>query len=71
LIINTKPYDAKEIKEILKIRAKYEKIKLDEEALEYLTELGTKTSLRYVIQLLAPSSEMQSMKGQKKLPKSM
>jgi len=55
LIINTKPYSEKEIKEILKIRAKIEKVKLDEEALDYLTQLGVKNSLRYAIQLLAPA----------------
>jgi len=69
LIINTKPYDAKEIREILKIRAKYERVKLDEEALEYLTELGTKTSLRYVIQLLAPSNEIAKYEGLEKITK--
>ena len=56
LIINTKPYGEREIREILKIRARTEKVKMDEEALEYLTQLGIKNSLRYAIQLLAPAS---------------
>ncbi|MEM7821256.1 MAG: RuvB-like domain-containing protein [Candidatus Aenigmatarchaeota archaeon] len=55
LIITTKPYTKEEIKEILKIRAKEEKIELDTNVLDYLAELGEKTSLRYVIQLLAPA----------------
>ncbi|MCW1300990.1 MAG: RuvB-like helicase [Candidatus Nanoarchaeia archaeon] len=58
LIINTKPYTEKEIRKILEIRAQAEKIKLDDEALDYLTQLGTRTSLRYVIQLMAPSFEI-------------
>lgn len=58
LIINTKPYGKKEIRRILEVRAKAEKVKLSPEALEYLTEIGVKTSLRYVIQLLAPASEI-------------
>jgi TBP-interacting protein len=58
LIINTKPYGKEDIKKILEIRAKSEKIKLSEDALEYLTEIGSKTSLRYAIQLLAPAFEV-------------
>ena len=56
LIINTKPYGEKEIREIIKIRAETEKIKISKEALEYLVQLGIKHSLRYAIQLLAPAN---------------
>ncbi|AAL81971.1 TATA box-binding protein [Pyrococcus furiosus DSM 3638] len=56
LIINTEPYKKEEIREIVKIRAREEKIELSEEALEYLAELGEQTSLRYAVQLLAPAS---------------
>ena len=56
LIINTKPYGEKEIREIIKIRAETEKIKISKEALEYLVQLGAKHSLRYAIQLLAPAN---------------
>lgn len=56
LIINTEPYRKEEIREIVKIRAREEKIEVDEEAVEYLAELGEKTSLRYAVQLLAPAS---------------
>ncbi|BAA30923.1 RuvB-like helicase [Pyrococcus horikoshii] len=56
LIINTEPYKKDEIREIIKIRAKEEKVELSEEALEYLADLGEKTSLRYAVQLLAPAS---------------
>ncbi|MEM5830071.1 MAG: RuvB-like helicase [Candidatus Aenigmatarchaeota archaeon] len=55
LIINTRPYNEKEIREILRIKAKHDKIELDEEALEYLTQLGVKNSLRYAMQLLHPA----------------
>ena len=58
LIINTKPYSAKEIKKILEIRAEAEKVKIDKEALDYLTEIGARTSLRYAIQLIAPAYEV-------------
>jgi TBP-interacting protein len=66
LIINTKPYEKEDIKKIIEIRAKSEKIKLSEDALEYLTEIGSKTSLRYAIQLLAPAFEVAKEKNPKK-----
>lgn len=57
LIIRTKPYTKDEIKEILKIRSKATKIKLTDEALEKLTEIGAETSLRYAVQLMEPAWE--------------
>lgn len=56
LIINTEPYRRDEVREIVKIRAHEEGIEISEEAVEYLAELGEKTSLRYAVQLLAPAS---------------
>jgi TBP-interacting protein len=69
LIINTKPYKKDEIKKILEIRAKVEKIELDKEALDYLTELGEKNSLRYAIQLIAPAFEYAKEKKSEKIYK--
>jgi TBP-interacting protein len=69
LIINTKPYIAQEIKKILEIRAEAEKIDLDKTALDYLTEIGTKTSLRYAIQLIAPAHEVAKHENSKKIMK--
>ncbi len=58
LIITTKPYTKDEIRKILEIRAEKEKIKIEKDALEYLTNIGEKTSLRHAIQLLAPAYEV-------------
>jgi TBP-interacting protein len=69
LIINTKPYSKEEIKKIIEIRAKSEKIKISEEALEYLTEIGTRSSLRYAIQLIAPAFEVAKEKKGEKIEK--
>jgi TBP-interacting protein len=69
LIINTKPYKKDEIKKILEIRAKAEKIEIDKEALDYLTELGDKNSLRYAIQLIAPAFEYAKEKKSGKILK--
>ncbi|WP_297438246.1 RuvB-like helicase [Thermococcus sp.] len=56
LIINTEPYGKDEIREIVRIRAREENIEVSDEAMEYLAELGERTSLRYAVQLLAPAS---------------
>jgi len=60
LIIETRPYTKEEIREILKIRAAEEKVELEEEALELLTEIGAEKSLRYAVQLLTPAKILAS-----------
>lgn len=57
VIIMTEEYDRESIKEILKIRAREERVEISEEALGKLTELGAKTSLRYAVQLLSLASQ--------------
>ncbi|MEM2987208.1 MAG: RuvB-like helicase [Nitrososphaerota archaeon] len=58
LIITTRPYNKEEVKEILKIRANEENVKLTLEALEKLTEIGVSKTLRYAVQLLTPASQV-------------
>jgi TBP-interacting protein len=70
LIITTKPYSREEILEILKIRAKAEKIAIEEDALELLADIGAQTSLRYAVQLLAPAAEIAVMEKAKKVGRS-
>ena len=67
LIIRTRPYTEDEIKEILKIRAKEEKVELEDEALEYLTKIGAQFSLRYAVQLLTPAKEVALLDGRKRV----
>jgi len=55
LIIKTRLHTRDEIKEILKIRAKEDKIELSEDALEKLADYGVKESLRYAAQLMIPA----------------
>jgi len=57
VIIATHEYDADSIREILRIRAREEKVTIDEDALEKLTEIGSKTSLRYAVQLLSLAAQ--------------
>ncbi len=67
LIITTEPYTRDEIKKILEIRAEESKIDLTDEALEMLTDLGEKNSLRYAVQLLAPAYEFAKLKNSGKV----
>lgn len=69
LIINTKSYTPEEIKKILEIRCEAEDIKTSNEAIDYLTKLGARTSLRYAIQLMAPAFEIAKEKKSKKIKK--
>lgn len=69
LIISTRPYTRDEILEILKIRAKAEKVTVAPEALEHLADIGGRTSLRYAVQLLAPASEVAASERAKKITK--
>ena len=62
LVITTKKYDPKDMREIIMTRAKKEGIKISSDALDYLVEIGQKASLRYAIQLLAPAWEISSKK---------
>ncbi|MEM1598580.1 MAG: RuvB-like helicase [Pyrobaculum sp.] len=55
VIIKTRPYNAEEVREIIKIKAKEQNISLSEEALQLLTKIGAEHSLRYALQLLTPA----------------
>ena len=55
LIIRLLPYDLDEIVQILAIRCETEGIEIETDALAYLASIGTRTSLRYVVQLISPS----------------
>ncbi len=63
LIIITEPYNKEEMREIIKIRIREERIKISEEAVEKLVDLAEKNSLRYSIMLLAPIKELTEIHG--------
>lgn len=56
LIIHTKPYTSDEIRQIIETRCEEEDVEMTEEALDFLTEIGESTTLRYAIQLITTSS---------------
>mmetsp|Transcript_13627 Transcript_13627/g.16215 ORF Transcript_13627/g.16215 Transcript_13627/m.16215 type:complete len:199 (-) Transcript_13627:317-913(-) len=54
LIIRTMPYTLEEMIHILSIRAGAESIEFEDAALAALGEVGSRTSLRYAVQMLTP-----------------
>ncbi|OYT33163.1 TATA box-binding protein [Archaeoglobales archaeon ex4484_92] len=67
LIITTDPYDEEEIRTIIEIRAAESGILLTDDALNKLTEIGVRTSLRYAVQLLAPAYEFATARNSGKV----
>merc|ERR1712032_1722600 len=52
LIISTTPYEEKEVRQIIDIRAEEEDVEMEEEAKDLLTKIGMEASLRYAIHLI-------------------
>ncbi|KAI0224428.1 RuvB-like 1 [Lamellibrachia satsuma] len=63
MIIRTLPYSQEEMSQIIKIRAQIERIDINDESLQALSEVGVKTTLRYAIQLLTPGSLLANING--------
>lgn len=63
LIIKTVPYTKDEQKSILKLKADVEEVSLDDSCLDHLAELGSKTTLRYAIQLMNPAKQLSQISG--------
>lgn len=63
LIIPTNPYAPEEIKTIIRLRAKVEGLNITEPALNKVSDHGSKVSLRYALQLLAPASILSRVNG--------
>jgi RuvB-like protein 1 (pontin 52) len=67
LIIRTLPYTQDEIRTIIRIRSKTEGLQLLDDAVDYLSEVGVKSSLRYALQLLSPASILARINAHEKL----
>jgi RuvB-like protein 1 (pontin 52) len=63
LIVSTKPYSVSEMRQILAIRAKTEGLDVDASALQLLSDIGARTSLRYAVQMLTPSKILAETMG--------
>jgi len=69
MIIRTLPYSLDEIMQILSIRASIEGINISDDALALLGQIGTKTSLRYAVQLLTPANILATTNGKSSIGK--
>ncbi|KAL7307084.1 hypothetical protein TKK_0000821 [Trichogramma kaykai] len=69
LIIKTLPYSKPEIEQIIKLRAVTEGLQLEDDALTELSDLGSKSTLRYVVQLLTPASLTAKINGRTSIKK--
>merc|ERR1711988_750271 len=63
LIIRTLPYSQEEMTQIIKIRAATEGLQVEEEALNILSKVGSESTLRYAVQLLAPCAVTAKIAG--------
>lgn len=69
MIIRTLPYTQEEMVQILSIRSQTESIHITDESLQLLSEVGTKTTLRYAIQLLTPGNLLARINGKDSIGK--
>ncbi|XP_033118840.1 ruvB-like 1 isoform X1 [Anneissia japonica] len=69
MIIKTLPYSQMDVIQILKIRAQTEGIQIGDESVQLLGEIGTKTTLRYAVQLLTPASLLAKVNGKDSIGK--
>ena len=70
LIIRTLPYSLEEMVQIVAIRAQTESITVEEDAVVMLGEVGTRTSLRYAVQMLTPARIIADSCGRDKITSS-
>ena len=63
LIVQTMPYTLDEVTSVISIRAETEGVKLEPDALPALGNIGSLTSLRYCLQLLAPAQAIAEAEG--------
>merc|ERR1711934_1330433 len=69
LIIRLLPYSLDEIVQIIAIRCATESIEIEEDALAHLATIGTKTSLRYAVQMITPAMVLADTMGKSKITK--
>mmetsp|Transcript_104890 Transcript_104890/g.302707 ORF Transcript_104890/g.302707 Transcript_104890/m.302707 type:complete len:199 (-) Transcript_104890:125-721(-) len=67
LIIRTMPYSMEEIMQIMSIRATAESIEIEDSALTALGDVGSRTSLRYAVQMLTPARILAETMGREQI----
>lgn len=69
MIIQTTPYKVGEIEQIIKLRAQTEGLSIDDEGISALSEIGSKTTLRYAVQLMTPAFQSAKVNGRTQIIK--
>eukprot|EP00922_Rhytidocystis_sp_ex-Travisia-forbesii_P068842 GHVS01102700.1.p1 GENE.GHVS01102700.1~~GHVS01102700.1.p1 ORF type:complete len:476 (-),score=83.10 GHVS01102700.1:1472-2899(-) len=69
LVIRTAPYSLSEVVQVVAIRAQMEGLRVSEEAMRKLGELGGNSSLRYAMQLLDPARLVAQIAGKDTIEK--
>merc|ERR1719148_457229 len=67
VIVRTLPYNSDEMVQILSLRATVEGIEIEESALRLLSDIGARTSLRYVVQMLTPGAILAKTSGRESI----
>lgn len=67
LTVRTTPYTVEEMVHITAIRASVENVEVEPDALTLLGEIGSRTSLRYSVQMLTPARIVAETAGRKKI----
>lgn len=70
VIIRTLPYPRSDLEQIVKLRATTEGLEIDAEALSALSEVGSRSTLRYAVQLLTPAALTAKTNGRNNITKS-
>jgi len=63
LVIRTTPYTTEELAAIIQVRAQTEGLHIDAEAINALSQIGSRTGLRFALMLLAPTKIMARTNG--------
>eukprot|EP00696_Hemimastix_kukwesjijk_P014042 gnl/Hemi2/27953_TR9229_c0_g5_i1.p1 gnl/Hemi2/27953_TR9229_c0_g5~~gnl/Hemi2/27953_TR9229_c0_g5_i1.p1 ORF type:complete len:460 (-),score=79.95 gnl/Hemi2/27953_TR9229_c0_g5_i1:63-1442(-) len=67
MIVRVMPYAINDMIQIVHIRANAEGVKVEPDAMTLLSEIGARTSLRYVVQLLTPASIVSRANGRESI----
>ncbi|KAG7168659.1 RuvB-like 1-like [Homarus americanus] len=63
IIVRMQPYGQDEVAQIIRIRAQTEGVKIENDALQELTSIAKRASLRYSVRLLTPSNVVAQQNG--------
>lgn len=69
VIIRTLPYSRTQLEQIVKLRAITEGLEIDADALSTLGDVGSKSTLRYAVQLLTPAALTAKTNGRNNIAK--